>query len=101
MKEHSDFYLGSWKPVTSVFGITLLCSTMALETGALLVPREIERRIHAMVHTSNHGPAPVEPKTNSALSASGNVTAGTMTYTSMGLTFDSAANLWTALGKRG
>jgi hypothetical protein len=75
MKDHSDFYFGSWKPVTSVFGVGLLLSTMALETGVLLVSPEMERKIHAMVHTSNHAPMPSEPSTNSVLSASGTSTA--------------------------
>ncbi|MFZ0275346.1 MAG: hypothetical protein WA254_16995 [Candidatus Sulfotelmatobacter sp.] len=101
MKDHSDFYFSSWKSATSMLGVGLLSSTMALETGVLLVSPEIELRIHAMIHTSNHAPAPVEPTANSPISVSGNVTAGTTTYASMGLTFDSAVDLWTSLGKRG
>jgi len=46
---------------------------------------EIAREIHEMVHAPNHALVPSGPTTNSALSASGNTTAGTMTYSSMGL----------------
>jgi hypothetical protein len=71
---HSDFYFGSWKPVTSVLGVGLLSLTTGLETGVLRLSPEVERQIQAMIHTS-HAPVQLAPSTNSALSASGTSTA--------------------------
>jgi hypothetical protein len=95
MENH--FYFESGKAVTSVLGVGLMCSTMALETGVLLVGPEVERQIQAMVHTSHHAPVPSEPTTNSAISASGNTTSAMLTYSSgTGLTFDFGSKTWTA-----
>jgi hypothetical protein len=85
-----------------VLGMGLVSITTVAELGLLPLSADVERQIHAMVHTSSHAPVPSEPTANSALSASGNTTAGTMTYSSsMGLTFDFGVNTWTARVNKG